>query len=200
MTPDPAVVLAETPRLVLRQLTEQDLDDLVELDSDPEVMHFITGGLPTPRRELRDDVLPAWLRYYDAGSTIGFWAASDRSSGEFVGWFHLRPGRGHGDDEPELGYRLRRDRWGQGLATEGSRSLLEVAFERGGAVRVLAETMAVNLASRRVMEKIGMTLVREFRAEWPDLIPGDEFGDVEYAIDRATWERRISSSSARGSC
>jgi RimJ/RimL family protein N-acetyltransferase len=173
--------------MALRQFTPDDVDALVLLDSDPEVMHFLTGGVPTPRSEIEDVVLPWWLRYYEDSPLVGFWAAEDKESGDFLGWFHLRPGDGHPPDEPELGYRLHRWAWGRGLATEGSRALVDMAFTRGGASRVNAETMAVNVASRRVMEKVGMRLVRTFRADWPCPIPGDEFGDVEYAIDRSDW-------------
>jgi len=196
----PGGVLLRTSRLVLRQFTDGDLDDLTALDSDPEVMHFITGGLATPRREIEDEILPRWLRYYEESHTTGFWAADTRDSRRFVGWFHLRPGDGHSSAEPELGYRLRRDHWGMGLATEGSRALIDLAFAGDDVQRVLAETMAVHVASRRVMEKVGMTLVREFRADWPYRIPGDEFGDVEYAIDRGDWEQQLSSSSTPGTC
>ena len=56
--------------------------------------------------------------------------------------------------------------------------------------RVVAETMAVNLGSRRVMEKCGLTLVRTFHQDWPDAIEGSEHGDVEYALTRADWEAR----------
>lgn len=183
----PRVVLLETDRIALRQFTLDDVDALVLLDSDPEVMHFLTGGLPTPRSEIEGVVLPRWLRYYEDSPLVGFWAAEDKASGDFLGWFHLRPGDGHPPDEPELGYRLHRWAWGRGLATEGSRTLVDMAFTRGGASRVNAETMAVHAASRRVMEKVGMRLVRTFRADWPYPIPGDEFGDVEYAIDRSDW-------------
>jgi len=55
---------------------------------------------------------------------------------------------------------------------------------------VVAETMAVNLASRRVMEKAGLTLVRSFHRPWPYPIEGDDLGDVEYALNRADWERQ----------
>jgi RimJ/RimL family protein N-acetyltransferase len=55
--------------------------------------------------------------------------------------------------------------------------------------RVFAETMAVNLASRRVMEKAGLRLVRTFHQPWPDHIDGEEHGDVEYALRKADWER-----------
>lgn len=187
--PDGIVVLLQTARLSLRQFTVADVGNLVELDSDPEVMQFLTGGLPTPRAEIEDVILPAWLEYYAVGPLVGFWAAEDRATGEFLGWFHLRPGEGHADDEPELGYRLCRRAWGRGLATEGSRALVDLAFAEGTARRVVAETMVVHGASRRVMEKIGMKVVRVFRADWPYRIPGDEFGDVEYAVGRDEWRR-----------
>ena len=58
-------IFLETERLQLRQFTEDDVDILVELDGDPDVMHFITGGRPTPREEIETDVLPAFLDYYE---------------------------------------------------------------------------------------------------------------------------------------
>lgn len=186
---DGRVVLLQTPRLVLRRFTPADVDLLVDLDSDPEVVHFITGGVPSLRSEIEDEVLPAWLRYYASSDAVGYWAAEDRETGEFLGWFHLRPRSDGPDDELELGYRLRRSAWGGGLATEGSRALVDHAFSRAGASRVVAECMAVHSASRRVMEKAGLRLVRTFHADWPYAIPGDELGDVEYAIDRGGWER-----------
>jgi RimJ/RimL family protein N-acetyltransferase len=183
-------VLLETPRLILRRFTPEDVDHLVALDSDPDVMFRITGGAPTPREEIVDDYLPAFLDYYRRGDRWGFWAVDERESGDFLGWFHLRPGEGHPDDEPELGYRLAKASWGKGYATEGSAALVDRAFAECGASRVVAETMTVHQASRRVMEKVGMRLVRTFYADWPYPIPGDEQGDVEYAITRAEWEDR----------
>ena len=183
-------VLLETERLLLRRFTGADLDLLVELDGDPEVMRYITGGRPTSREELRDEVLPAFLRYYQRFGGYGFWAAVEKATGQFLGWFHLRPPEGASPDEPELGYRLRRSAWGKGYATEGSRALIRLAFAELGARRVYAETMVVNRGSRRVMEKAGLRLVRFFRRPWPDPIEGDEHGEVEYALTRAEWEAR----------
>ena len=139
------MVYLETERLVLRRFTADDLDDLVALDGDPAVMRYITGGPPTPRDEMRDDYLPAWLAYYDRGDRYGFWAAIERETGAFLGWFHLRPLPEDPDDEPELGYRLVRSAWGRGYATEGSRALVDKAFAELGARRVHASTMAVNI-------------------------------------------------------
>lgn len=182
-------VFLETERLTLRRFTAADVDDLYDLDGDPEVMRFITGGRPTPREEIEDDILPAFLGYYERFAGFGFWAATRRSSGEFLGWFHLRPAEGSPADEPELGYRLKRSAWRKGYATEGSRALIHKGFTELGARRVSAETMVVNAASRRVMEKAGMTLVRTFHQSWPYPIEGDEHGDVEYALTKAEWER-----------
>jgi RimJ/RimL family protein N-acetyltransferase len=184
-------VFLETERLVLRQFTLDDVDNLVELDSDPGVMHFITGGRATPREEIENDLLPWFLHYYERGGRYGFWAAIEKSTGKFLGWFHFRPEDGHPSDEPELGYRLRRSAWGRGYATEGSRALIRKGFTELGVARVVANAMAVHTASRRVMEKTGLTLVRTFHQEWPDRIPGDEHGDVEYVLTRADWERQV---------
>ncbi len=114
-------IFLETERLVLRRFTEDDVYDLVELDTDPEVMRFINGGRPTPRDEIENEVLPAFLGYYERYAGYGFWAAVEKSTGRFVGWFHFRPENDAHPDEVELGYRLRRSAWGKGYATEGSR-------------------------------------------------------------------------------
>ena len=180
-------VYLETERLTLRRFTPDDLDDLTALDADPAVMRYINGGEPTPRDEMRDDYLPAWLAYYERGDAYGFWAAIERGTGAFLGWFHLRPQPEDPPDEPELGYRLVASAWGRGLAVEGSRALIDRAFERFGARRVYATTMVANRASWRVMEKAGLRSVRTFLADWPVRIEGDDLGDVEYAITREEW-------------
>lgn len=183
-------VVLETERLILRRFTADDVENLVELDGDPEVVFRITGGVATPREEVETDVLPAFLAYYDRGDAYGFWAAVERETGDFLGWFHFRPGEGHPDDEPELGYRLRRSAWGKGYAAEGSRALIDRGFSQLGVRRVVAETMVVHGASRRVMEKAGMTVARTFHQDWPYPIPGHEHGDVEYEITREQWEQQ----------
>jgi RimJ/RimL family protein N-acetyltransferase len=79
------MVLLETARLRLRQFTAADLGCLVELDSDPEVMRYITYGEPTPREEYLEEILPRWLRIYRETPLLGYWAAEDRGSGAFHG-------------------------------------------------------------------------------------------------------------------
>jgi RimJ/RimL family protein N-acetyltransferase len=183
-------VFLETQRLALRRFSVDDTDNLVDLDSDPDVMHFITGGVPTSRDEIENDVLPAFLSYYERYAGYGFWAVIEKETGEFLGWFHFRPTADSAPGEVELGYRLRKSAWGKGYATEGSRALIRKGFTEFGVQRVVAEAMAVNGASRRVMEKAGLRLVRTFHQPWPYPIEGDQFGDVEYALDKATWQQQ----------
>ena len=183
-------VFLETERLVLRRLTMADVDNLVELDGDPDVMHFITGGRPTPRDEILIEDLPAFLGYYERFAGYGFWAAIEKSTGTFLGWFHFRPPEGSSPGEAELGFRLRKSAWGKGYGTEGSRALIRKGFTEFGVQRVLATTMKVHIASRRVMEKAGLSLARTFHQPWPYTIEGDEHGDVEYALTKADWERQ----------
>ena len=180
-------VYLETERLILRTFTPDDVDLATALDADPAVMRYINGGRPTPRDEIREVYLPSWIAYYEAVDRYGFWAAIEKRTGRFLGWFHLRPRDGDPDDEPELGYRLVASAWGRGYATEGSRALIRKAFEGLGARRVYATTMVVNVASRRVMEKAGLRFVRVFHEPWPDRIEGEEHGDVEYALTLDEW-------------
>jgi RimJ/RimL family protein N-acetyltransferase len=191
-------VYLETERLILRRFTMADVDDLVELNGDPEVTRYINGGKPIPREVIQNEMLPHHIEYYERGNGYGCWAAlekasAERSRGAFIGWFHLWPAKGGAPDEPELGYRLKRSAWGKGYGTEGSRALIDKAFAELGARRVFASTMTVNVGSRRVMEKAGLRFVRTFFQDWPDKIDGDELGDVEYALTRPDWERQQAS-------
>ena len=131
---------------------------------------------------------PRSCRTTSALTGTGSGRPSRKSRDGSLGWFHFRPGEGAGPREPELGYRLHRWAWNKGYATEGSRALIDKGFAELGVVRVTAQTMAVHVASRRVMEKSGLRYVRTFHADWPVRIPGDEYGDVEYALDRDQWE------------
>ncbi len=183
-------VVLQTERVILRRFMEADVDNLVELDGDPDVMRYVTGGAPTPRAEIENDILPWWLGYYEGFEGYGFWAAIEKSTGDFLGWFHFRPAEGSSIDEPELGYRLRKTAWGKGYGTEGSRALIRKGFTEHGVQRVVAFAVESNAASRRVMEKSGLKHVRTFYQPWPDLIDGIEQDDVEYALTRAEWERQ----------
>lgn len=186
-----AIILLETTRLRLRRFTPADLDRLVELDSDPEVMRHITFGEPTPRERYEHEILPRWMGLYAASPQLGYWAAERRDSGEFIGWFHLRPDR-FDPGEQELGYRLRRAAWGRGFAAEGGRAVVAHGFERAGARKISARTLKANRASQRVMEKCGLAYECDF--EYPeDVLAGRsavERAAVKYAVTQSAWRSR----------
>jgi RimJ/RimL family protein N-acetyltransferase len=178
-----------TDRLRLVPLADEHLDLEVELDSDPEVLRFVAG-----RARTRDEVARSHGERMALARKVpglGFWIAFTRAGGEFVGLMMLPPA--HGPDQPDdpsvadLGYRLLRRWWRQGLATEASLALLRHAFETVGVRRVIAQTMAVNAASRGVMTAAGLTYVRTYYPEFDDPLPGTEQGEVEYEITLEAW-------------
>jgi RimJ/RimL family protein N-acetyltransferase len=191
-------IILKTPRLVIRQFTGDDVDSLFDLNSDPEVMRYL--GRPTPREVLRDQVIPFHLDVYKRLDRLGTWAADSADNGEFLGWFHFRPGPDGDMTNVDLGYRLRRSTWNKGYATEGSRALINMGFTDLGVRRVFAHTMTVNAASRRVMEKCGLTLVRTtpYDGPDPDVIDGTEHGEVEYALAKPEWQARTASAASSG--
>ncbi|MFF4383969.1 GNAT family N-acetyltransferase [Kitasatospora sp. NPDC001547] len=183
-------VFLVTGRLVLRRFTMGDVERLVELDGDPEVMRFLTGGRPSAREWVEGELLPQYLEHYRRYGDLGWWAAEERVGGAFLGWFEFRPTREGERGEVELGYRLRRAGWGRGYATEGARALVRRGFVESGVERVVAYTMAVNAGSRRVMEKSGLSYVRTFHEDYPEMIAGSEHGEVEYAVTAGEWRAR----------
>lgn len=177
----------DTVRLRLRPFAPADVDDLAALHGDPAVMRYIDDGRPVPREVVAEETLPGYLRAYTRlPDGLGHRAIVTREGGgRFVGWVSLLPPSSLGLEDArglELGYRLRRDAWGHGYATEAARAVTDLAFGQLGAERVVATTMTVNAGSRRVMEKIGMRHAGTFFADWPDYIEGAEHGDVVYEL------------------
>jgi RimJ/RimL family protein N-acetyltransferase len=170
-------------------LADEHLPFEIELDSDPEVMRYITGRALSPV-----EVEHAHRRRLTAAHEVrglGFWAGFAEDS--FVGWWILQPP--NGPDQPrvageaDLGYRLLRRYWRHGYASEGARALIRYAFEEMRLDRVFAQTMAANAASRATMAAVGLTFARAFISGEPydDLIPSAEQGEVEYELTRTTW-------------
>lgn len=94
-------------------------------------MRYLTGCSPTPPRGvLRDEVIPFHLGVYERLDRLGTWAAESTTTGQFLGWFHFRPGPDAHVTNPDLDYRLRRSVWNKGYATEGSRALIKRGLHR----------------------------------------------------------------------
>jgi RimJ/RimL family protein N-acetyltransferase len=182
----------QTERLALRRFTADDADLLIELDSDPAVMRYLTGGVATAPEEIRESHLPSVIAGYDRwGGDFGLFAGHERDGGAFVGWFCLRPERDGTREEAELGYRLRQASWGKGYATEVSQALLHKGFTDLGVRLVWADTMVLNSASRHLMEKVGMTLAGTLPTPSDMMaVEGSEQGGVRYEITAEQWARR----------
>ncbi|KAK2865203.1 hypothetical protein FQN49_003806 [Arthroderma sp. PD_2] len=201
-----------TPRIRLRQFEPGDANLLCMLNGDDGVMEYIDDSPPT--RKMVEEEVQRIIQAYNTSSRFGRWIAETVTTDgmEFIGWFCLDvPERAEhpcdGNEMAEgsdggitakasshqegvrlmLGYRLRRNFWGEGLATEGSRALINHAFGFPDVTLIEAETMFVNSRSRRVMEKCGMRYVKTFYVEFDDPLPGTELGEVLYAISRKDW-------------
>ena len=142
-----------TARLVLRAFVRGDLADLVRLDTDPRVMTYIADGRPQAP-DVIAKALDRVLRYPTLNAMLGVWRASLRGSDAFIGWYSLKyAGR---STDIEIGYRLLPAAWGLGYATEGAAAMRDHGFGPVGLSRIIGVTHPDNLASQRVLAKIGM--------------------------------------------
>lgn len=145
----------KTPRLLLRPRTLADTDSCLAMDRDPEVTRFVRGPWADP---------PAHRTFIESRTRgpyrdgLGYWTIAPLDDVEtFLGWVLLIPNDGVGP-EIEVGWRLCRRAWGQGLATEAAAPMLRHAFATLALAEVVAEIDARNAASRRVAEKLGLRL------------------------------------------
>ena len=151
------------------------LADFTRICADPRVVEFITGGEPLDEEDVREihrRTIGLWSRY-----GYGPWAAIEKQSGRWVGRIGLNlledwPG----PDRWEVGYELDPDFWGRGLATEGALAAIRFGFDVARLDRIISVTVPENRASRRVMEKCGLTYQGE--VQWRGTTV------VWYAIDR----------------
>lgn len=150
----------ETERLQLRQMTPVDVPALLAVFGDSEVMRHY----PAPFDEARMQTWVDWNQRSYAAHGHGLWALILRDTGELVGDCGLVNQQVEGVQEVEIGYHVRRDLWGQGLATEAALGCLNYGFATLSRQRLVSLIHPQNVPSRRVAEKIGMTLRRE--VEW----------------------------------
>jgi RimJ/RimL family protein N-acetyltransferase len=177
--------------MLLRRFTAADAAALAALYGDPRVMRYITTELPSPAA-VTGQILPQYLREYcELPDGLGAFAAVEKGTGQLAGRFSMRPASSYGlTGGTELGYRLYPQFWGRGLATEGARALIGLAFGRLQLDRVVATMMAANSASWRVMEKCGLRRVSTFCYPDAHLMPGGEHGDYVYELTRSDWIAR----------
>lgn len=171
------MTILTSARLRYEPFDARHFDGLYAMNRDPEVMRYITGRPDTPE-ETRAAIARVQGRWAQWG--YSWWALIEHGTGELVGAVGLQH-LGHDAVNPhEVGWRLRRDRWGQGLASEAARTVVAHAFETVGAPAVYAIRHPDNLNSRRVMERLGMRHVG--RQTWHEM-------EVEvHELARADWK------------
>jgi len=165
----------ETGRLLLVPWSDEYFDEFAGLCGDAEAMRFISRGRPLSRDDVGEIVASTRSTWEEYG--FGPWAAIEKSSGCWVGRIGLNLLRDWpGPDKWEVGYELVPRFWGRGLATEGARRAIRFAWEETSLNRIVSVTVPDHRASRRVMEKCGLT----FQAE----VAWRGTRVVWYAIDR----------------
>lgn len=178
----------ETERLVLRSWRDADLDPFHSLCSDPEVM--ATLGPVMSRDEVA--ALIERMRGIEAEHGHCFWAMVRRADERLIGWCGaIRGSVGPIVGKVELGWRMARDCWGAGYATEAARAALAWVFANRPDEAAYAITNVDNWNSRRVMERIGMMRMADGDFDHPQVPPGDRLGPhVTYRIAREDWAAR----------
>ncbi len=149
-------IVCETSRLILRQFNESDVDPVLGFRGDPEVMRFSITG-PETRADIQTKFLPSCLRRYSRDG-LGQWAVVRKSDGLCVGECGICTQEVDNEIEFEISYRIRRDCWGTGLATEAARACRDYGFKKAGLRRLISIIESENAASIRVAEKMAMTL------------------------------------------
>jgi RimJ/RimL family protein N-acetyltransferase len=176
------VQIAVTPRLILRTFTERDLPAYAALNADPEVYRWLSGQALT--RE-DSDATAAWAQELFAAEGIGLLAVERRVDGEFLGMCGLHHQESYPDDV-EVAWRLAREHWSHGYASEAASAWLELGFSRLGLARVISCTGPDNHRSLAVMRRLGMGF--DHRALMVD--EGVEHDGVVYAITAQQWHDR----------
>ncbi len=180
-------VTLKTQRLILRPWQTSDLKPFAEMNADSDVMRYYPSVLSTSESDELAEKISARL----SENGWGFWALELKDNGEFIGFTGLnKPGY----DLPcnpcvEVGWRLSKKHWGKGYATEAAQASLQFAFEELNLDSVVSFASAVNTASWRVMERIGMRNTHN-NFNHPIIPAGSPLSDhVLYKIKRSDWER-----------
>lgn len=143
--------MLETERLIIRPFTESDVPDVFAMRSDKEIMRYIR----TPHKDIAET--KKWVTMLSSRwdkDGIGFCSLIEKETGKFIGWCGLWQLVENG--EIEVGYAIAKSHWGRGLASEAAESFLKYGFERLNLDKIVALAREENVASRRVMEKLGM--------------------------------------------
>lgn len=158
-------MIAETQRLILREMTEDDAMNAWLLNNDPDVIRY-TGDVPfTSVEEARD-----FLKNYSSFKKYGFgrWAVTRKTDNEFLGWCGLK--YDETDNNYDIGFRFFKKYWGHGYATEAALKSLELGFTKFRMSSIIGRADKANKASIRVLQKIGLTYLKDDECHGNDAV------------------------------
>ncbi len=159
-------IIAETERLIIRELLPEDATGMFKMDSDPAVHRYL-GNDPVKDIEQIHNVI-SFIRQQYVDNSIGRWAVIEKESGEFIGWTGLKLMRETVNNHTnyyDFGYRFVKSSWGKGYATETAAPSLQYGFDVLQADAIYAMADEVNTASRRVLQKAGLQFIEMFDYE-----------------------------------
>ena len=152
-------------RLSYRLMTQNDKQDLFELDQEPEVMKHLNGGKPSTMKEIEEIWIPRMKCYSTPEKGWGLWHVSMTETGEFLGWILIRPMNFFSDTPDfgnlETGWRFFKHTWGKGYATEAAQHLMTEVAKSQPVKSYSAIALKDNVASIAVMKKLGMSFIQE---------------------------------------
>lgn len=149
--------IVETERLYLREITVQDSENAYLLNLDPEVIKY-TGDSSFTSIDEAKTFLKNYTHYKKYG--FGRWGVIHKTNNEFLGWCGLK--YTEEDKEYDIGFRFFRKHWNKGYATESAKACLELGFSKYGMSTIVGRAMKENIASIKVLQKIGLTFYKDF--------------------------------------
>ncbi len=177
------MIVKNSERLSYTLMTRDDGDIMFQLDQDPEVMRYINGGKMISKEDIQNIYIPRMESYTDPSKGWGLWKIISLKNSEFIGFILVRP-MAFFTDSPEfknleLGWRFTQKSWGVGYATEAAKHIKQIIINETDVETFSAIAMVENLASIKIMEKIGMTYVKTDIHRDPSL-PDIEDEEVVY--------------------
>ena len=156
--------IKNSERLSFKLMDESDFQDLFDLDQNPEVMKYITGGKITSMQDIENVYLPRMASYTNKEKGWGLWKVNILQSNLFIGWVLVRPMDFFTDepqfDDLELGWRFKQESWGKGYATEAAKQVMQALIENKSASQYSAIVITENSASIGIMKKLGMKFIK----------------------------------------
>lgn len=154
------MIYIETPRLIMRSWKDEDIKEFRRLNSDEIVMRYFPKTLSDKEADAFLEAIQEELTAHN----YGLYAVEVKENGEFIGFIGFHKATFDADFTPciEIGWRLKKEAWGHGYATEGAKACIKYGFEQLGLKEIYSFTAEINKPSENVMKKLGMSYVKSF--------------------------------------